>query len=908
MGNTREDAEKEVKDFFATVKPLSIEEMEHTWGRNYYVHFKTKRGLGKKLVYTKSEAKDLFDALKDLSGQKNLIGLAKFSIRKYDYSDSGRFYVVDENDNAINKKTGKVYGGKQTLEYVFQNKNDAQHFADKLNEEYKKEDFDYYSFFYDHNSKQVKIEQGFVKDAILNGSKRECEIAKKSYPKLKYKIGDTLETKNNGKATVVNLKMEIWANKEGYVSEYFVVYENYFRTNAGEKYKVTGVERIGTDDVYESSKNNQFADGGQMEVNDINSELEDFDLDELDPFETMQFNHHIKSSGKVGALQVLINSVEGDYSQLSPALAELAEMQMSSEEYDEAGKQMRFERDGYANGGMTGLEYKNSPQYKELKDKRNRLYAQLKSRVVRAVGLDSAMEFYDADLKIAPYRFLERAVTGNFISLDEVNQRLIDSAMEEAEEIDNDDDLEEIGSSDFTYYLKSVLDGAGFKVGFVGSTLKRLNEDGSIKQINNGFFEDGGFMNGVYAKGGELQGKFLAEIGVPYNFEYVVEDEYEFSRFLSKALTNKFNFGNGAWGIKIVKPLFEKNYGQKIVVEIEIPVGVTQSEGLSKFDVLEFMSKTLTKKWFGNGVWNVDVVNSYANGGSMNSSGEITINKRNFDVIVMPKKLEIEVQITRADTVDQYGLNDAEVEWHQERWGYVIKADDNKKFNKALRVLGITQKFADGGFMADVYANGGGVGKENIRIVNTSRVTGGMNPTIRFNFSDGTVLKTKSDGYGVEYEKEVYQDLISKWFDSDDDYELGGVEDAKYADGAMLDDNEGFMKADNENNYRYPEMEVYVETIDEPIDLTNKVSRISGKVDTLDEPIDLRSNVSRRTNDVVIRTLDESADLNDDKRVRARMSYNPKDRNPDKLLSVNPRAFEFIKDLPTPTSNTHKND
>jgi hypothetical protein len=651
-----------------------------------------------------------------------------------------------------------------------------------------------------------------------------------------------------------------------------------------------------------------FAKGGEMQGNNIDAELENFDIDNLDPFETMQFNHHIKSSGKVGALQVLINSVEGDYSQLSPELAELAEMQMSSEEYDEAGKQMRFERDGYANGGMTGLEYKNSPQYKELKDKRNRLYAQLKSRVVRAVGLDSAMEFYDADLKIAPYRFLERAVTGNFISLDEVNQRLIDSAMEEAEEIDNDDDLEEIGSSDFTYYLKSVLDGAGFKVGFVGSTLKRLNEDGSIKQINNGFFEDGGFMNGVYAKGGELQGKFLAEIGVPYNFEYVVEDEYEFSRFLSKALTNKFNFGNGAWGIKIVKPLFEKNYGQKIVVEIEIPVGVTQSEGLSKFDVLEFMSKTLTKKWFGNGVWNVDVVNSYANGGSMNSSGEITINKRNFDVIVMPKKLEIEVQITRADTVDQYGLNDAEVEWHQERWGYVIKADDNKKFNKALRVLGITQKFADGGFMADVYANGGGVGKENIRIVNTSRVTGGMNPTIRFNFSDGTVLKTKSDGYGVEYEKEVYQDLISKWFDSDDDYELGGVEDAKYADGAMLDDNEGFMKADNENNYRYPEMEVYVETIDEPIDLTNKVSRISGKVDTLDEPIDLRSNVSRRTNDVVIRTLDESADLNDDKRVRARMSYNPKDRNPDKLLSVNPRAFEFIKDLPTPTSNTHKND
>jgi hypothetical protein len=102
-----------------------------------------------------------------------------------------------------------------------------------------------------------------------------------------------------------------------------------------------------------------------------------------------------------------------------------------------------------------------------------------------------------------------------------------------------------------------------------------------------------------------------------------------------------------------------------------------------------------------------------ANGGAMNSGGEINVKKRNFDVIIMPKELEIEVQITRADTVDHYGLNDAEVEWHQERWGYVIKADDNKKFNKALRVLGITQKFANGGFMNDVYADGGEVKDEN---------------------------------------------------------------------------------------------------------------------------------------------------------------------------------------------------
>ena len=239
-----------------------------------------------------------------------------------------------------------------------------------------------------------------------------------------------------------------------------------------------------------------FADGGETIGNNIDAELEDFDIDELDDFETMQYNQFLPKLGKVGALQVLINNVEGDYTQLSPELAELAEMQMSGEEYDEATREMRFERDGYA-------------------------------------------------------------------------------------------------------------------------------------------------------KGGELQGKFLAEIGVPYNFEYVVEDEYEFSRFLSKALTNKFNFGNGAWGIKIVKPLFEKNYEQKIVVEIEIPIGVTQGGGLDKFDVVEFISKTLTKKWFGNGVWSVDVVGSYAKGGSFKDNDGFmkASNERGY------RYPEREV---RVDTIDDY--------------------------------------------------------------------------------------------------------------------------------------------------------------------------------------------------------------------------------------------------------------
>jgi len=55
--------------------------------------------------------------------------------------------------------------------------------------------------------------------------------------------------------------------------------------------------------------------------------LENFNIDNLDIFEEMLYNDYTKHSSKVEALQLLINSVEGDYSQLSEDLAKIAELQ-----------------------------------------------------------------------------------------------------------------------------------------------------------------------------------------------------------------------------------------------------------------------------------------------------------------------------------------------------------------------------------------------------------------------------------------------------------------------------------------------------------------------------------------------------------------------------------------------------
>lgn len=55
--------------------------------------------------------------------------------------------------------------------------------------------------------------------------------------------------------------------------------------------------------------------------------LQNFDIDNLDMFELMQYNDLKYNLTKVEALQILINNVEGDFSQLSEQLAEIAEQQ-----------------------------------------------------------------------------------------------------------------------------------------------------------------------------------------------------------------------------------------------------------------------------------------------------------------------------------------------------------------------------------------------------------------------------------------------------------------------------------------------------------------------------------------------------------------------------------------------------
>jgi hypothetical protein len=125
------------------------------------------------------------------------------------------------------------------------------------------------------------------------------------------------------------------------------------------------------------------------------------------------------------------------------------------------------------------------------------------------------------------------------------------------------------GNAPLYYNGKEV----GFLSNFNGVMLNDEYVDQLVPMFNNfrgagvwnyrGWKEDAAAKKRQYgskmAKGGEMaddenfdRQNITLEISVPYNFKKVVKDEYNFTEFLSKTLTKKW-FGNGVWEVKVIK-------------------------------------------------------------------------------------------------------------------------------------------------------------------------------------------------------------------------------------------------------------------------------------------------------------------------------------------------------------------
>lgn len=130
---------------------------------------------------------------------------------------------------------------------------------------------------------------------------------------------------------------------------------------------------------------------------------------------------------------------------------------------------------------------------------------QVRFAFAKVLGLDKAYELlFDDNVGISPYTLVERAVSSDLLLIDEIDKNLINSAIEESEDSRRySENGEGIGSSDITYMLKYMLDGAGLKTDFVKNTLQRVDNNGNVIQLKNKLPK-----TTMFAEGGEVDNDY----------------------------------------------------------------------------------------------------------------------------------------------------------------------------------------------------------------------------------------------------------------------------------------------------------------------------------------------------------------------------------------------------------------
>ena len=186
-----------------------------------------------------------------------------------------------------------------------------------------------------------------------------------------------------------------------------------------------------------------------------------------------------------------------------------------------------------------------------------------------------------------------------------------------------------------------IIDKVVFKI-----SAKEVENLRSVSSLENG----GNFQSGVYDDGGEVE---FIEYG---DSEIMYEPHYK------KFYANDMEFDN-------------LEDAKKFIDSGEVPY---------------FIKDAYSKGLFAGGAEL-----------KFGSYGEIKTKKftdKNYEVIVNPEKLEIDVIITNKDTVDQEALENTGILFRKEDFGYSMEADNKTEYNKALKVLlGVAKRFESGG-------------------------------------------------------------------------------------------------------------------------------------------------------------------------------------------------------------------
>jgi hypothetical protein len=151
-----------------------------------------------------------------------------------------------------------------------------------------------------------------------------------------------------------------------------------------------------------------------------------------------------------------------------------------------------------------------------------------------------------------PQRLIDRALQSGFISKEEARDRnTLDIATEVAEETSADwPEGEGFGSSDFTYELKSFLDGLGYHTDFDGGTLVVVKG----ARIT---YTDGGRFYGLYLHTGpDMKSNYFKKLGGKEAEYFIKKNTYDY-RSGGKQLELPNNYDTDQLD-KIVKALADR--------------------------------------------------------------------------------------------------------------------------------------------------------------------------------------------------------------------------------------------------------------------------------------------------------------------------------------------------------------
>lgn len=128
-----------------------------------------------------------------------------------------------------------------------------------------------------------------------------------------------------------------------------------------------------------------------------------------------------------------------------------------------------------ANGGKVSLE--------QMYEKFREQTMAVRLKIITLIGIDKASDYLNMDLVVNPFTLIESAVRKGFITIDEINKNVWDSAVSESYSIEDSyrDSGEGIGSSDMNAFISSMLNDAGIKVGVKDNTYQRMAKGGEVK-------------------------------------------------------------------------------------------------------------------------------------------------------------------------------------------------------------------------------------------------------------------------------------------------------------------------------------------------------------------------------------------------------------------------------------------